>query len=284
MIAIAVIAMTACSGSEGRDSAKPVEGPLSILLVNDDGWDADGITQTYRALRQEGHHVTVVAPLENQSGRSMASNVSTLEVTQPEPGNPTYAVDGTPVDALNIGLFGVLADSPPDLVISGVNLGANIAANTNYSGTVGAASAASEAGFPAIAVSADTSADGTANFPVAARTVVRLVSAVAAEGFDGLGRAGFLNVNIPAQTDSRSEPRGVRAARLAVGGPRTVKYEKSAPTTWTPTFKYNPRVGGALADAQQLADGWTTVTWLTSARTFPASRADQVDRVAERLR
>lgn len=283
-MAAAALLVSGCTGSDpAESSAEPVEGPLSILLVNDDGWDAPGITALYDALREAGHDVTIVAPLENQSGRSMATSVTPLQVTQPESGSPKYAVDGTPVDALDTGLFGVLADDPPDLVVSGTNSGANVAANTNYSGTVGAASAAAEAGFPAVAVSADTDADGGADFADAADTVVSMVDALARDGFDGLGSDGFLNVNVPAETDSRTEPRGIRAVPLAVGGPRTVTYEKTGPTTWTPTFTYDPRVGAASADAEQLADGWTTVTWLTTARSVPASRQDAVDRLLDGL-
>ncbi len=282
--------LAGCSGSDqaaregasaGRDA---VTGPLDILLVNDDGWDAPGITAVAKALRDAGHRVTLVAPFENQSGRSMSSNVTAMEVTRPEGDDvPVYAVKGTPVDSLNVGLFGVLGDARPDLVVSGVNLGANVAANTNYSGTVGAASAAAEAGVPAIAVSADTDAEGEADFADASRLVVGLVDELASRGFDGLGRAGFLNVNVPAETASRRAPRGVRAAALADGGPRTVTYEQTGPTTWTPTFTYDPRVGRASADAEQLADGWSTVTWMTTARSFPASRRADVDALVDAL-
>lgn len=286
LVAATVLMLAGCSGdgSDGQDvRPDPVDAPLSILLVNDDGWDAPGITAVYERLRSEGHDVTLVGPAENQSGRSMATGTAALSVTQPETGQPKYAVDGTPVDALNVGLFGVLADDPPDLVVSGVNRGANVAANTNYSGTVGAASAASEAGYPALAVSADTDPDGEADFDDAARTVVDMVDALAETGFDGLGRSGFLNVNVPAETDTRSKPRGVRAVPLATGGPRTVTYTQTAPTTWTPTFVYDARVGRPSADAEQLADGWTTVTWLTTARVSAASTSRQLDRLMDRL-
>jgi 5'-nucleotidase len=275
---VAALAGCSDSGDKPVDSAKPVKAPLDILLVNDDGWDAPGVTSVYKALTAAGHRVTLVGPLENQSGRSMATDVTAMEVTRPDGADvPVYAVAGTPVDALNVGLFGVLSGDRPDLVVSGVNKGANVAANTNYSGTVGAASAAAEAGVPAIAVSADTDANGEADFADASRLVVDMVDELAARGFDGLGRAGFLNVNVPAETASRREPRGVRVAPLASGGPRTVTYAQSAPTTWTPTFRYDARVGRPSADAEQLADGWSTVTWMTTARTFPQARRAAVD-------
>lgn len=278
--------LTGCSGgdSDPAPGPDPVKGPLSILLVNDDGWDAAGITSVYDALTKAGHRVTLVGPLENQSGRSSATDITPMEVTRPEgTDTPVYAVAGTPVDALNVGLFGVLAGDPPDLVVSGVNSGANVADNTNYSGTVGAAAAAAEADVPALAVSADTDAQGDADFDDASRLVVEMVAALAADGFDGLGRGGFLNVNVPAETASRTEPRGLRAVTPAIGGPRTVTYAQTGPTTWTPSFAYDPRVGRPSADAEQLADGWSTVSWMSTARTFPAARRAAVDDLVETL-
>lgn len=293
LVVVGAMVLGACSSSDpaGPDRgvptrpAAPVDRPLSILLVNDDGWDAPGITAVYDALRKDGQRVTMMAPLENQSGRSMSTSSTPLEVSRPKGSDvPVYAVDGTPVDALNVGLFGVLADDPPDLVVSGANTGANVAANTNYSGTVGVAAAAAEADVPAIAVSADTvTGPDDLDFPDASRLVVDLVDELASRGFDGMGRAGFLNVNVPAETATRSRPKGVRAVALASGGPRTVTYARTGPTTWTPTYAYDARVGSPSADAEQLADGWSTVTWMTPARTFPASRRGLVDDLVKDL-
>nr|WP_244633184.1 5'/3'-nucleotidase SurE [Aeromicrobium sp. CFBP 8757] len=241
-------------------------------MVNDDGWNAPGITAAYDALVAAGHHVTLVAPLVNQSGRSMATSDASLAVTRPAGEEPKYAVDGTPVDSLNIGLQGILADDPPDVVVSGVNTGANVAGNTNYSGTVGAAAAAAQQGVPALAVSADVGgADGTGNYKDAAKIVVELVDSLARTNFDGLGTEGFLNVNVPFETASREAPKGVRVVPLAKEAPRTVKYDESSPGTWTPVFAYDARVGGSGSDAERLADGWTTVTFLPVERT-PVAR------------
>lgn len=247
--------------------AEPVKGPLSILMVNDDGWDAPGITAAYDALVDAGHRVTLVAPLVNQSGRSMASGSGPLVVSRPAGDAPKYAVDGTPVDSLTVGLRGILKDDPPDIVISGVNTGANVAGNTSYSGTVGAAAAAAEQGFPALAVSADVGGpEGTGDYADAARIVVDLVEELAATGFDGLGKDGFVNVNVPFETAERDKPRGTVVAPLAKSAPRTVEYDELSAGTWTPTFAYDARVGSAQGDAERLADGWTTLTFLPVAR------------------
>lgn len=259
-------------------SATPVKGPLSIMLVNDDGWDAPGITALYDALRKQGHRVTIVAPLENQSGRSMATGSEPLRVTRPEGDEPKYAVDGTPVDSLNIGLLGVLKDDRPDIVVSGVNTGANVAENTNYSGTVGAAAAAAEQGLPALAVSADVGGPtGAGDYADAADIVVDLVEELAEQGFAGLGSKGFVNVNVPFETATRSEPRGLRVAPIATAPPRTVEYAETEPGTWTPTFAYDGRAGSAEADASLLADGWTTLTFLPVARTAVAEGQRQLE-------
>lgn len=275
----AAIALAGCQSDRDQTPApRPVKAPLSILLVDDDGWDAPGITAAYDALVAAGHHVTIVAPLVNQSGKSMSTGSGPLSVTRPEGDAPKFAVDGTPVDSLNVGLLGVLKDDPPDVVVSGVNTGANVAANTNYSGTVGAAAAAAEQGFPALAVSADVGGPtGDGDYADAAEIVVDLVEKLAATGFDGLGETGFVNVNVPFETDDRDTPRGIKVVPLAKGAPRTVGYAELEPGTWTPTFSYDPRVGPGRADAEQLADGWTTLTFLPVERTPVAAEQEKLE-------
>lgn len=281
-----VLVLAGChASSDGAGPAsRAVEGPLSILIVNDDGWEAPGITAAYDALVADGHHVTMVAPLVNQSGRSMATSSDPLTVTRPEGDSPKYAVDGTPVDSLDVGLRGILKDDPPDIVVSGVNTGANVAGNTSYSGTVGAAAAAAELGFPAMAVSADVGGPtGEGDYADAARIVVELVDGLAATGFDGMGAAGFVNVNVPFSTDARDAPRGFRVTPAAKGAPRVVEYTQLQPGTWTQTSTYDARVGDPEGDADRLADGWTTLTFLPVARTAVPAGQDRLDRLLDDL-
>jgi 5'-nucleotidase len=273
-----------CSGASQGDDPAPsprgVDGPLNILLVNDDGWDAAGITAVYDALREAGHHVTLVAPARNQSGASMSSSSTPLEVTQPEPGSPKYSVAGTPVDAVNVGLFGLLRGKKPDVVVSGPNHGANVGANVNYSGTVGAAVAASEAGIPAFAVSADVDAAGVADFTTAATVTVRLVEKFARADFQGVGRRALINVNVPFRTAELDKPRGVVVVDAAAGGPRKVVYRNTGDGFWAPEFAYDPRVGPSSDDAERLASGYVTVTALSTARqTLPSSQGGVRDLV-----
>ncbi|MGW2418804.1 5'/3'-nucleotidase SurE [Streptomyces sp. NPDC001709] len=128
------------------------DGPMRILLTNDDGYNAPGIRMLCRRLTEAGYDVTIVAPLTNQSGagtKMMSS--STITVKHPEP--RVWAVDGTPGDSVSFGLSEVFADHAPDLVVSGTNFGPNVAALATHSGTVGGAIAALERGVPALAVS-----------------------------------------------------------------------------------------------------------------------------------
>lgn len=284
-VAAVLVALAGCSGGdEQRDARRDaVTGPLNVLMVNDDGWDAPGITAAYDALVAAGHRVTVVAPLVNQSGRSMATTSESLAVTRPQGKAPKYAVDGTPVDSLNVGLQGVLRDDPPDVVVSGVNTGENVAGNINYSGTVGAAAAAAEQGFPAVAVSADVGGPtGDGDYADAAKVVVDLIESLAADGFGQMGHDGFLNVNVPFETEGRDSPRGVRVVPAAKAAPRTVTYAEAQPGTWTPTFEYDPRVGGARSDAESVADGWTTVTFLPVGRAAVAPEQERLKDLLER--
>ncbi|PLV56453.1 5'/3'-nucleotidase SurE [Erwinia sp. B116] len=128
--------------------------PLRILLVNDDGCRSPGITQLQRQLSDSGYDVWLVAPAENQSGIGSAITMrpgKTFSVQKNA--DRQFCFPGTPADSVDFGLFGVLRDNPPDLVISGVNDGPNTGASQLNSGTVSAAARAVRFGYPAIAAS-----------------------------------------------------------------------------------------------------------------------------------
>ena len=161
---------------------------LDILLTNDDGYNAVGINSVYTALVNAGHNVTMVAPMNNQSGKAMAwsSDPSVAYTFGRVPGTTTkWFFDGTPVDTIQVGLDVVLAGNPPDLVISGSNIGENAGALTNQSGTVGAALKALQRGIPAIAISVQRNATN-AMFDDAAQFLVRLVDQLTVTGAPAL--------------------------------------------------------------------------------------------------
>lgn len=162
---------------------------MRILLSNDDGFRADGILCLARHLGALGQ-VTIVAPDRNRSG---ASNSLTLEaplrVTESEPG--IYSVNGTPTDCVHLAVTGLLADEP-DMVVSGINHGANLGDDVLYSGTVAAAMEGRFLGLPALAVS--LVGQGGEHLDTAGRVAVRLVRGLRD---DPLPRDTILNVNVP---------------------------------------------------------------------------------------
>jgi 5'-nucleotidase len=179
---------------------------VKILLSNDDGYRAEGLEALGRAMNPLGA-VTVVAPDRNRSG---ASNSLTLDV----PVRATsYAVDcyycnGTPTDCVHLAISG-LFDFDHDIVVSGVNDGANLGDDTLYSGTVAAAVEGRFLGLPAIAVSLCVEPGSPRNFAGAAKVAARLIERMAQSPLQG---SVILNVNVPDLPDG--ELRGVKVTRL----------------------------------------------------------------------
>lgn len=133
--------------------------PLHILLSNDDGYQAVGITTMKQALESAGYKVTVVAPLTQRSGSSASLSLTIPSYQQIS--SDVWAVDATPLSCVWVGLTAILAQTP-DLIVSGTNIGANLGPVAILSGTIGGALAgvhAEIAGFPgsipAIAFSTD---------------------------------------------------------------------------------------------------------------------------------
>jgi 5'-nucleotidase len=161
-----------------------------ILVTNDDGVHSEGIHALADALRPLGD-ITVVAPHIEASAIGHALTLRRpLRLEQLRPG--VYEVDGTPTDCVNVA-FTKLFDTPPDLVLSGINKGLNIGDDVTYSGTVSGAMEASLLGVPGIAVSLARTA-GTYDFAhaaSAAATIAALVLRV------GLAPRTFLSINVP---------------------------------------------------------------------------------------
>ncbi len=162
---------------------------MRILVSNDDGYFAPGITLLAEALLQIGE-VTVVAPERDRSG---ASNSLTLDrpLSVRRAPNGFFFVNGTPTDCVHLAVTGLL-DFTPDLVVSGVNFGANMGDDTIYSGTVAAATEGFLLGIPSMAVSL-ASKEGR-NFEAAIGVAVEMVQRLARAPF---GEAVLLNVNVP---------------------------------------------------------------------------------------
>lgn len=166
---------------------------MNILLTNDDGYQSPSIHRIKERLRLEGHEVYLVAPKYNNSGVSMAislkNGVTVEAVDQYE-----YIVEGTPADCIIFAVEKVIKNRAIDLVISGVNNGANIGYETFYSGTVGAARLAHVNGMNALAISYNHFTPSDAEVELCVNYVVDLVNKYY-ENQDFMPY--YLNVNIP---------------------------------------------------------------------------------------
>jgi len=166
---------------------------MKILLTNDDGIYAGGLRMLHSNLMGLGK-ISVVAPAMEQSAIGHAItlyNPLRVEKVQLNGEFFGYAVNGTPADCVKIAVSELL-DEPPDLVISGINRGANVGINILYSGTVSAATEAAIIGIPGVAVS--VSEYKSPRYDVAGRFTRRLAQVVFK---DGLPRGTALNVNVP---------------------------------------------------------------------------------------
>jgi 5'-nucleotidase len=190
---------------------------MRVLLTNDDGIEADGLQALRRRLVAiPGVELAVIAPDGNRS--AMARSITTrrpLWVREVQFGDGTtgYATDGTPVDCVRLANLGLIEGFQAELVVSGINHGANLGDDITYSGTVAAALEALVLGLPGIAVSQQSAAGeldfraGVAfDFDHAARFTARLVSGLRELP---LTAGTLLNINVPG-----GAPTGVEVARL----------------------------------------------------------------------
>ena len=179
---------------------------MKILLSNDDGFRAPGLVALYEALKDLGQ-VDVVAPEHNNSAKSNALTLHSPLYVNQAPNGFRY-VNGTPADCVHIALTGLLGYKP-DLVVSGINNGANMGDDTLYSGTVGAAMEGYLFGVPAIAFSQVERqwAHIESAAQVARELVQQLMHSHSTEGLPWL-----LNVNIPNRP--RAELKPLRVTRL----------------------------------------------------------------------
>lgn len=245
---------------------------MRILLSNDDGYFSPGLAALANALEPLAE-VTVVAPERDRSG---ASNSLTLDRPLMLRQAPTgyYFVNGTPTDCVHLAVTGML-DHLPDMIISGINHGANMGDDTIYSGTVAAATEGFLLGIPAMAVSLANIQDG--HFETAAGVVVDLVRRYQKTP---LNEPTLLNVNIPDMT--LGDLKGLEVTRLG-------KRHKAEPVLKS----VNPRgqtvywvgAAGTAQDAGEgtdfyaVANGRVSITPLQ----IDLTRYAQVDKVQEWL-
>lgn len=199
LVVVAVVPWVACGGARDDVAVEPptraATGPPRILVTNDDGYSSEGIAALAEALDAFAE-VLVLAPRSNESGASQSHRAykrESIRMYNVAIGDHLtgYAIDGTPTDCVYLGVRIFGGERPFDLVVSGINHGANIGTTYNYSGTVGAALEALNNGIPGVAVSQSKQrAEYTTAADFAAAVVQRLLAQPLEEGV-------LLSVNVP---------------------------------------------------------------------------------------
>ena len=182
---------------------------MQILLTNDDGIFAPGLAAMYKQLVKIGN-VTVAAPANSQSGASHSITYKQPLVCNKVDVNGQftgYSVQGSPADCVKLALMELLEEKV-DLLVSGINNGANVGINVLYSGTVAAAAEGALLGFPAVAVSMERGIER--DFDRAAEIALPVIRALLDEG---LSAGQLININIPDLADG--PPKGVRVVPQA---------------------------------------------------------------------
>jgi 5'-nucleotidase len=230
---------------------------MHILIANDDGYLAPGLAALHAALAPLGR-VTVIAPEQNHSG---ASNSLTLQrplsIFQASGGvqDGFRFVNGTPTDSVHIALTGLL-ETPPDLVVSGINQGQNMGEDVLYSGTVAAAIEGYLFGIPSFAFSQVDK--GWAHLDTAGRVAREVVERYMADPLDG---SCLINVNIPSVP--YSELKGWQATRLGKRHPSQPVIAQTNPRG-EPIYWIGPagdaRDASAGTDFHATANGYVSMT------------------------
>ena len=231
---------------------------MKILLTNDDGFDAENIKILYKEL-SKNHEVWIVAPKNNCSGMSAAiSYLNEIEVTKVD--DRIYAVDGTPADCSYLGLLSIV-DFEFDIVVSGINHGANIGNDVLYSGTVGAAVGGRNLKYPPIAIS--VASYDAKDIEFITKKAIELIEKIVSsnEIFNGK----VININFP--DINEEEFKGVIATGLSKRGipakPIRIDNQDSKDLY---RYRYNlsgePLKDNFMTDAEAIKTGYVSVSVL----------------------
>ncbi|HYD13802.1 MAG TPA: 5'/3'-nucleotidase SurE [Allosphingosinicella sp.] len=234
---------------------------MRVLLTNDDGVNAPGLEALERIAARFSDDIWIVAPSEEQSGAGHS-----LTLTQPlrlrKLGERRFCVTGTPTDAVMMGLAHLLADGKPDLILSGINRGANLGEDVTYSGTVSAAMEGALAGIPSIALSQSYAREGmgdTVPFAAAEEWAERVLAPLIAAPFPA---NTLVNVNFPALAPA--EIKGVRVVRQGIRDYGRLRIDKRTDPRGFNYYWFGLRpihhTPGHVTDLEALADGYVTVT------------------------
>jgi len=232
---------------------------VKILLTNDDGYKADNIKSLYEELSKD-HEVWIVAPKNNCSGMSAAiSYLNEIEVTKVD--EKIYAVDGTPADCTYLGLLSIV-DFEFDIVISGINHGANIGNDVLYSGTVGAAVGGRNLKYPPIAIS--VASYDAKDISFITKKSIELINKIIESSEIYVGKV--ININFP--DISEDEYIGVKATGLSKRDvpAKPIKIDDKSLSKETYRYRYNlsgePMKGSYITDADAVTDGYVSISVL----------------------
>lgn len=182
-----------------------------ILLANDDGIDAPGIRILERVAEQFADEVWIVAPATDKSG--VSNSVSLREPVRVETrGLRKFAIHGTPADCVAVAVRFLMKDTPPDVLLSGINSGSNIGFETVLSGTVGAAITGVLLGIPSIALSQDKRQEDQPDWQTAEQECMPVLQKLFTAG---LPAECCLNINFPNLPQGRVK--GIRVTRQGIG-------------------------------------------------------------------
>jgi len=254
---------------------------MRILLTNDDGVRAPGLKVLDRIAREFSDEVWVVAPTEEQSGAGHS-----LTLTRPlrlrKLGERRFCVTGTPTDAVMMAIAWIMKDSPPDLLLSGVNRGANLGEDVSYSGTVSAAMEGALAGIPSVALSQAYAQEGmgdTVPFAAAEAWADEVLRPLIGTP---MAPRTLVNVNFPALAPS--DVRGVRVVRQGLRDYGRLRIDQRTDPRGYNYYWFGlrpmPHTPGHATDLEAVADGYVAVTPLHLDLTHEGS----LDRLGELYR
>lgn len=236
--------------------------PVHVLVSNDDGIESPGLEAIAAVIAADPtYRVTVVAPTHQQSvsGHGLITRTE-VKVVEHEAvaGCPSWSVDATPATVARVALTALLAEDPPDLVVSGINRGENDGLGAWTSGTIAVAREGAYAGIPSLAVSLQLNwSDPQPDFEAAARWAKPVVDAVRD---NGLPPGVYLNINVPVDV---ATIRGYRVARMSLDASEEARYvlarADSDGTRWFLSRWKPPKETTAGGDTHALLGGWVTI-------------------------
>ncbi len=234
---------------------------MRILLTNDDGVNAAGLEILEAIARQFSDDIWIVAPAEEQSGTGHSLTL-TVPVRLRKLGEQRFCVTGTPTDAVMMGLAWIMKDAPPDLILSGVNRGANLGEDVTYSGTVSAAMEGALAGIPSIALSQSYAREGMGDTVPFASAEAWAAQVLRPLIDTPMAPRTLINVNFPALT-----PEAVKGVRVVRQGLRDYGRLRIVQRTDPRGYNYywfglGPMIQtpGHATDLEAIADGYVAVT------------------------